>query len=266
MARNSEKAQSFFSQWNTLVEEDGPQKGSRRPKMTTECDNLLDAEKWRKDVIRDLTQKISFITAANGVAENKIRDVNDEINKVMGTRRRWEKRIFELGGADLTKVKIAADLEGKSLPGTRGYKYYGVAKDLPGVKEKFDEHAKEVERQDKRAKKRSLQEILKKLGPEYYGGEEDKDLEALEMKREKSLVAEALREYKVNKSRNGNSTGTNKNKNKNKNEDPISDTEEEELHSFLRGGAAEVVSGADMGGDIESEVLKRKNALLSRYL
>ena len=31
------------------------------------------------------------------------------------------------------------DHEGKEVPGNRGYKYFGAAKDLPGVKELFEQ-------------------------------------------------------------------------------------------------------------------------------
>lgn len=34
------------------------------------------------------------------------------------------------------------DKEGKEVPGNRGYKYFGAAKDLPGVRELF-EHERE---------------------------------------------------------------------------------------------------------------------------
>lgn len=30
------------------------------------------------------------------------------------------------------------DHEGKEVPGNRGYKYFGAAKDLPGVRELFE--------------------------------------------------------------------------------------------------------------------------------
>ena len=36
-------------------------------------------------------------------------------------------------------------VEGKELPGAPGYKYYGAAKDLPGVRELFQEKDDESE-------------------------------------------------------------------------------------------------------------------------
>ena len=34
------------------------------------------------------------------------------------------------------------DKEGKEVPGNRGYKYFGAAKDLPGVRELFEHERK----------------------------------------------------------------------------------------------------------------------------
>lgn len=34
------------------------------------------------------------------------------------------------------------DQEGKEVPGNRGYKYFGAAKDLPGVRELFEQERK----------------------------------------------------------------------------------------------------------------------------
>ena len=32
------------------------------------------------------------------------------------------------------------DHEGKEVPGNRGYRYFGAARDLPGVRELFEKH------------------------------------------------------------------------------------------------------------------------------
>lgn len=37
------------------------------------------------------------------------------------------------------------DSEGKEVPGNRGYKYFGAAKDLPGVRELFEQERKNYE-------------------------------------------------------------------------------------------------------------------------
>ncbi len=74
------------------------------------------------------------------LGEHRIRELNDEINKSLRIKHHWEIRIKELGGADYTKIKTQLyDIEGKELPGVPGYKYFGAAKNLPGVRELFAE-------------------------------------------------------------------------------------------------------------------------------
>ena len=66
--------------------------------------------------------------------------MNDEINKISRQKHYWEIRIRELGGSDYTRGRSQLyDVEGKELPGAPHYKYYGAAKDLPGVRELFAE-------------------------------------------------------------------------------------------------------------------------------
>ncbi len=77
------------------------------------------------------------ITASLG--EHRIRELNDEINKHMRQKHYWEIRIRELGGGDYKNTMGSYDIEGVELPGAANYKYYGAAKDLPGVRELFAE-------------------------------------------------------------------------------------------------------------------------------
>ncbi len=69
--------------------------------------------------------------------------MNDEINKLIREKGHWERRIVELGGPDYSKVgPKVTDSEGRSLvEGTGrgpGYRYFGAAKQLPGVRELFE--------------------------------------------------------------------------------------------------------------------------------
>lgn len=49
--------------------------------------------------------------------------MNDEINKKLRIKQHWEKQIMALGGPNyMTKIPSAAELDGKALPGRRGYK------------------------------------------------------------------------------------------------------------------------------------------------
>lgn len=83
-------------------------------------------------IIREIAKKVAQIQNA-GLGEFRIRDLNDEINKLLREKRHWEAQIKELGGPDYQKVgPRMLDHEGKEVPGNRGYKYFGAAKELPG--------------------------------------------------------------------------------------------------------------------------------------
>lgn len=106
----------------------------RRPYLASECKSLYACEKWRMQIIREIAKKVSQIQNA-GLGEFRIRDLNDEINKLLREKRHWEDQIKELGGPDYQRVgPRMLDHEGKEVPGNRGYKYFGAAKELPGKK------------------------------------------------------------------------------------------------------------------------------------
>ncbi|XP_032364986.1 pre-mRNA-splicing factor ISY1 homolog [Etheostoma spectabile] len=71
----------------------------RRPFLASECSELPKAEKWRRQIISEISKKVAQIQNA-GLGEFKIRDLNDEINKLLREKGHWEVRIRELGGPD----------------------------------------------------------------------------------------------------------------------------------------------------------------------
>lgn len=59
-----------------------------------------------------------------GLTDYEIRDLNDEINKLMREKGHWERQIVTLGGANYRRARTAMlDDEGREVPGTRGYKW-----------------------------------------------------------------------------------------------------------------------------------------------
>jgi hypothetical protein len=62
------------------------------------------------------------------LTDYEIRDLNDEINKLMREKRHWENQIVALGGANYRRNVAMLDDDGKEVPGTRGYKYVLVLK------------------------------------------------------------------------------------------------------------------------------------------
>ena len=150
MARNEEKAMTLWNKWQTFKTEFHSVGTNRRPLVAADCDSLGDAEKWRREILRDITKKTAMIQNAT-LGEFKIRDLNDEINKLMKQKHYWELRIRELGGSDLKRNgKQFYEVDGKEIPGQPGYRYYGAAKELPGVRELFAEGAVELEGRKKR--------------------------------------------------------------------------------------------------------------------
>lgn len=168
MARNSEKALSTLSRWRQAQAETGEDGMRKRPKkrpyLAELCSDLDEAEKWRREIINEISNLVLLIQNA-GLGEHKIRDMNDHINKLLREKRHWERRILELGGQNyLTSAKLDED----EAPGTRNYKYFGAARDLPGVKELF---TKPIEGPPRKTKA----ELLKFVDCDYFGYRDEDD-------------------------------------------------------------------------------------------
>ncbi len=177
-----------------MANEGKEEKPTKRPYLATECDNLQEAEKWRRQVIRDVSKRVAQIQNA-GLGEFRIRDLNDEINKLLREKRHWEDRIIELDGPNYAKVgPKMLDNEGKELPGNRGYKYFGAAKELPGVRELFEQEPPKPVR-------KTRAELYKDVDADYYGyrDEDDGVLLPLEKEAEARAIAEAVAEWKQKK-------------------------------------------------------------------
>ncbi|XP_026689138.1 pre-mRNA-splicing factor ISY1 homolog [Diaphorina citri] len=138
MARNAEKAMTTLARWRAAHEHTDQVK-DRRPYLASECKSLPAAEKWRSQIIREISRKVAQIQNA-GLGEFRIRDLNDEINKLLREKSHWEAQIKELDGPDYARVgPRMLDHDGKEVPGNRGYKYFGAAKDLPVIQQKIAE-------------------------------------------------------------------------------------------------------------------------------
>ena len=84
---------------------------------------MLDAERFRREIAKDVSKKIAMIQVLGGkqvlkinygtpaqnpgLGEYKIRDLNDEINKMLRIKLAWEWRIKELGGPDYRFVGLS---------------------------------------------------------------------------------------------------------------------------------------------------------------
>ena len=133
-----------------------------RPHDANSCNSISNCDKWRQDIIKEICDKVTDIQNA-GLGEFKIRALNDQINKLLNEKRAWDRRIKELGGPDYAKLERKMyDRDGMELPGSGGYKYFGAAKDLPGVRELFY-------REPPSAPRQNMGELYKRIDYEYFG-------------------------------------------------------------------------------------------------
>eukprot|EP00928_Gymnodinium_smaydae_P054099 TRINITY_DN37931_c0_g1_i1.p1 TRINITY_DN37931_c0_g1~~TRINITY_DN37931_c0_g1_i1.p1 ORF type:complete len:318 (+),score=100.32 TRINITY_DN37931_c0_g1_i1:181-1134(+) len=193
MARNEEKAMTALNRW-TAQKRDlersvnfmskgtymggampeqaqfGPYAAKKRPKIASEVNTVKECEYWRSELLRGVAKKIATIQDAS-LGEHRIRDLNDEINKDLREKAYWEDQIKALGGAD-HKARAPKDVEetyGAELASHSGYKYFGAAKDLPGVREVFE--AEEVPEAPRKTRK----QLFRNIQPDYYGWRDEED-------------------------------------------------------------------------------------------
>ncbi|XXQ38439.1 Pre-mRNA-splicing factor ISY1 [Plasmodiophora brassicae] len=171
MARNEEKAQSMLNRWLAYKRGDtGPVKDreTRRPFLASQCDNVASADKWRKQVLREISQAITRVQNGS-IGEHRIRDMNDQINRLLEEKRQWEVRCKQLGGPDYARGPAVTDVDGKVVRGHGGYMYFGAARNLPGVRELLEKQASLHEQETRR----DIHLMNLKCTPEYLGMYED---------------------------------------------------------------------------------------------
>lgn len=177
MARPAEKARSMLNKWVALREKGNTpafNQRNRRPHLASECEHLADAERFRGQIVKEISNSIAKIQNP-ALPEHEIRDLNDEINRKMREKFHWNRRIRELGGLDYNAIEKQRQIEEGDIQQHQGYRYFGAAKDLPGVKELL---AKEQER----VQKKSIQQNKhKNLTSDYYGWRDEEDGILLEL-------------------------------------------------------------------------------------
>ncbi|KAG9510047.1 Pre-mRNA-splicing factor ISY1-like protein, partial [Fragariocoptes setiger] len=188
MARNAEKAMTTLARWRQAQSGNTPGIGRRRPYLSSQCDDVGEAEKWRAEIIREISQLVSQIQNA-GLGEFRLRDMNDQINKLLREKRHWENRILELGGPNY-KIAPGQKFDGLEPPGSRGYKYFGATRDLPGVRELFAQEKKQQPRKTKA-------ELMRFIDADYYGYRDEDDGTILPLEEEAERRA---REHLIQKS------------------------------------------------------------------
>ena len=120
--------------------------------MASACKSLRECERWRGEILREISRKVSKIQdgaylfrgfgvpdpywfffcvvlfgvigllPTAGLSDYEVRDVNDDINKLLREKRHWENQIVSLGGANYRRNVPMIDEDGREVPGTKGYK------------------------------------------------------------------------------------------------------------------------------------------------
>eukprot|EP00850_Spirogloea_muscicola_P024053 SM000429S16081 [mRNA] locus=s429:27139:29075:- [translate_table: standard] len=196
MARNEEKANSMLSRFLAAKADEERKPRERRPFLASECRDLAEADGWRAQILREVGKKVMEIQNP-GLGEHRLRDLNDDINKLIREKGHWEARILELGGPNYAKsAPRITDAQGNEVDAASGkgpgYRYFGAAKQLPGVRELFD-------KPPQLSKKRSRYELYKRIDADYYGYRDDEDgvLEKLEKVAEEKAISDAIDEWKA---------------------------------------------------------------------
>ncbi|PUU73407.1 Isy1-like splicing family-domain-containing protein [Tuber borchii] len=150
MDRNSEKTQSVLFRFGerqvpdlTIVNAER----KRRPKMRTEVTAIPAGEKWCGQVVKDISRKVTKIQHPS-LSDYQIRDLNCEIYKLMR--------------------------DGLEVLGSRSNKYFGRARELPRIKELFDELKPSKRSAEGKDQERKLRvEMRRNVDADYYGFNRD---------------------------------------------------------------------------------------------
>lgn len=168
---------------------------STRPKgrrAIAEITSLATCERFRGQVLREISRATTEIYNP-AHPDSKIRDLNDQLNQLFYEKFVWEQRIRELNGGTY-KGEVLDPVYGRRKKGDpHPYKYYGRAKELPGVKELFQEATRP--RDEKLLEKR--QDLRKQVDAAYYGynlDEEDGTLLDYEFLKEKEAAENLLQQ------------------------------------------------------------------------
>ncbi|ETW15762.1 hypothetical protein, variant [Plasmodium falciparum Santa Lucia] len=137
----------------------------------------------------------------HSLSDQHIRELNDQINKLIFIKNKWEARIVELGGRDYSKESnLLINAHSSELRGSSNYKYFGAAKNLKGVRELlFKEN--EDKKQLNIKKKKDARNFEKVINIHYFGycDEANEHLLQQEVKIQKKLEKmdlKILKKYK----------------------------------------------------------------------
>eukprot|EP00835_Amoeboradix_gromovi_P007158 NODE_1111_length_1057_cov_0.172234.p1 type:complete len:249 gc:universal NODE_1111_length_1057_cov_0.172234:179-925(+) len=104
-----------------------------RPVNTNDCNSLENAKMFRFELIEDISRRVELIQDES-LQEFQIREMNDKINELLVEKENWDQRIVELGGPNYARLEPSKIEITKDVITKQGYRYFGRARELSGVK------------------------------------------------------------------------------------------------------------------------------------
>lgn len=197
MARNQEKSQSLLNRWYNFKigneQAQDEEKLNKRPPHTQMTRTVKAAEHWRRQVIKEFNDKLSMIQNAS-LGEHRLRDLNDDLNKLLREKHAWEIRIVELNGPDYRKKSRLYDDDGKPIQfNVNKYMYFGAARELDGVRQML----KSAKQQQKEQQQQQMS--LKKIvpPPQYYYYTLDQETEDEEKQVEQKMREQLAQQFET---------------------------------------------------------------------
>merc|ERR1711976_349092 len=115
--------------------------GPKRVYPVCEIEDLAEADERRHFILKTISKKIGEIQN-QGLGNQKIIELNDEINRLVREKNLLETRILELGGKNYRHIMPKNEIYDFSREmieqDYKGYRYYGASRHLDGVKELFE--------------------------------------------------------------------------------------------------------------------------------
>ncbi|KAK8812311.1 hypothetical protein WA158_007545 [Blastocystis sp. Blastoise] len=172
MARNEEKAHSMMSKWTTLKQRSLLGNAQpKRPYTSKLGKSIAECEMWRRDIIKEIKQKLTQIQNKN-LAPSAIKDLNDDINRLLRVKGHWERQIRSLGGPNYAAKIIEEDTldPGLKTSDNSGYRYFGAARDLPDVQALYEEN-----KAAQSVHIKTRHDLYQYITPDYYGYRDEED-------------------------------------------------------------------------------------------
>jgi pre-mRNA-splicing factor ISY1 len=188
----------MLNKWTAMREgeqskDSGFLRRKKRPHLASEVDNLADAERYRGQIVAEIANLIGKIQNP-ALPDHELRELNDSINHKMREKFHWNKRVNQLGGLDYNHIEKQRQVEQGdsqfSAVWAGGYRYFGAAKNLPGVKELLEKQALQ---QQQRASAKSASHLFRNVSVDYYGWRDEEDGVLLELEAEADAINDPVR-------------------------------------------------------------------------